>query len=317
MHYFKFDIDYFLAETRSLSRAESFLYIEMICLYYKNEAPLPSDLTELFLIFNCCSRSDKKMLHKVTKLKFIETEGFFVHKKAEDEIKRFKENAHKNSKNIRSRWLKSSEEAEGEKNTDGIRIEYGSGTKSIPNIGIYKSINLETNKSKNKINTNTENEENKNQEEINTHIARAGEPDASLCVPAKKPRAAKKPRVAKEIIDKPESVDDEIWEGFLAVAKLKKHVITKIGLEKIEREGATLNLTLNETLRTCVERGWKSFQAEWILKNQNQTGAVGEMKRNFKGDFIGMSHHDSLMLENEMAIQEAVRLFNLREGIEK
>lgn len=309
MHYFKFDIDYFLAETRSLGRAESFLYIEMICLYYKNEAPLTSDLNELFLIFNCCSRSDKKMLHKVTKLKFIETEGFFVHKKAEDEIKRFKENAHKNSKNIRSRWLKSSEEAEGEKNTDGIRIEYGSDTKSIPNIGIYESINLETNKSENKINTNTENKENKNQEEFNTHIARAGDPPASLCVSAKKPRAVKK------IIDRPNHVSEDVWDEFAVVAKNKKYTITKIGLEKIGREAEAANITLNDALKICVERGWKSFEAEWILKNH--AGAVGEMKRNFKGDFIGMSHHESLMLENEMAIQEAVRLFNLREGIEK
>ena len=310
MHYFKLDIKATREKTLWMSEEELGFYMKILWFYYASESPIKDNLEEIFEILKTKNKKKKLIIEKIFLKNFTKSDDFFIDQKIEDEIKKYKENKEINKKNGLAHKKSSSE--------DGKRIACEALSEAEadgnPNILIYESINLLNKEYKNKINTNTENK-NKDEEEFNKHITRAGDPPRGVYVHVEEPMVAKKPRAVKKIIDRPNHVSEDVWDEFAIVAKNKKYVITKIGLEKIGREAEAANITLNDALKICVERGWKSFEAEWILKNH--AGAVGEMKRNFKGDFIGMSHHDSLMLENEMAIQEAVRLFNLREGIEK
>ena len=68
----------------------------------------------------------------------------------------------------------------------------------------------------------------------------------------------------------PFTVDDQVWNDFLAVRKAKRAPLTETALAMIEKESELAGLTLNDALTECVTRGWQSFKAEWIKPKQQQ-----------------------------------------------
>ncbi len=59
-------------------------------------------------------------------------------------------------------------------------------------------------------------------------------------------------------------VDESVARDFIALRKSKKAALTLTALEGIERESAKARMPLAEALRTCCERGWQGFKAEWL-----------------------------------------------------
>lgn len=71
---------------------------------------------------------------------------------------------------------------------------------------------------------------------------------------------------------KPDDIDSEVWEGFVAHRKAKKEPITELVIKGIRREAAKAGWSVSDALRESVERGWKSFKAEWVAsKTSGQT----------------------------------------------
>jgi hypothetical protein len=70
---------------------------------------------------------------------------------------------------------------------------------------------------------------------------------------------------------KAEGVDAQVATEFLALRKRKRATLTELALEGIRREAGRAGLTLDATLRKCIERGWQGFEASWVEKGQ--TGA--------------------------------------------
>ena len=68
---------------------------------------------------------------------------------------------------------------------------------------------------------------------------------------------------ADGIVQKPSGVDDRVWSDFLALRKAKRALLTETALVGIAREATKAGITLDEALRTCCERGWQGFKAEW------------------------------------------------------
>lgn len=68
----------------------------------------------------------------------------------------------------------------------------------------------------------------------------------------------------KTIYATPDGVSDAIWQDFVILRKAKKLPITDTVIKGLFREGIKANLTLEQTLRVCCERGWAGFKAEWI-----------------------------------------------------
>jgi hypothetical protein len=68
----------------------------------------------------------------------------------------------------------------------------------------------------------------------------------------------------------PFTVDDQVWNDFLAVRKAKRAPLTETALSMIEKESELAGLTLNDALTECVTRGWQSFKADWIKPKQQQ-----------------------------------------------
>ena len=66
-------------------------------------------------------------------------------------------------------------------------------------------------------------------------------------------------------------VDEKVAQEFVAMRKRKRAPMTEIVLEGIKRESANASMSLNDALRTSIERGWQSFKAEWVV--DKSTGA--------------------------------------------
>ena len=59
-------------------------------------------------------------------------------------------------------------------------------------------------------------------------------------------------------------VDETVARDFIALRKAKKAALTLTALQGIEREAAKARTPLGDALRTCCERGWQGFKAEWL-----------------------------------------------------
>lgn len=68
---------------------------------------------------------------------------------------------------------------------------------------------------------------------------------------------------------KPESVNQDVWDDFLAIRKAKRAPLTNTALDAIQREAAKAGWTLNEALSESVARGWQGFKADWVKETNN------------------------------------------------
>lgn len=59
-------------------------------------------------------------------------------------------------------------------------------------------------------------------------------------------------------------IDPKVVADFRKLRASKKAPITETAVEGIRREAAKAGVTLEAALRTCCERGWTGFKAEWV-----------------------------------------------------
>lgn len=74
------------------------------------------------------------------------------------------------------------------------------------------------------------------------------------------------PRSARARADRPEDVGVQVWEEFAALRKARRAPVTDTVVAGIRREAKAAGMTLEQALRTCVERGWQGFRADWVAK---------------------------------------------------
>lgn len=68
-------------------------------------------------------------------------------------------------------------------------------------------------------------------------------------------------------VPKPDGVDDSVWHDFLALRKQKRAPLSETALNGIAKQADLADVSLNEALSICCERGWQSFKADWV-KNE-------------------------------------------------
>ena len=74
-------------------------------------------------------------------------------------------------------------------------------------------------------------------------------------------------------------VDENIFNDWLKVRKLKKGVDTETGYHSILKEIQKSGLTANECIKKAVEKNWCGFEAEWI---KNLGGSNGQKKLDYR-----------------------------------
>lgn len=91
--------------------------------------------------------------------------------------------------------------------------------------------------------------------------------------PSKEPSIdAGKPRKSSDVEGLVElGVGRQVAADFIAIRKAKRAPLTATALEGIKREAGKAGITLEDALRTCIERGWHGFRADWYA-NQPANG---------------------------------------------
>lgn len=64
-------------------------------------------------------------------------------------------------------------------------------------------------------------------------------------------------------INTPDGVSESLFKDYLEVRKAKKAKWTETALKGLQREALKANLTLEQVMQLCCERGWAGFKAEW------------------------------------------------------
>jgi len=103
------------------------------------------------------------------------------------------------------------------------------------------------------------------------------EKDRFLSIIAKlkaEPSATKKRAEKAAKIERPEYVSEEVWADFVQLRNKHKAPITQTAINRIEREAYSAGLTLQGALEICCARGWRSFEAGWVLHNKTQATAA-------------------------------------------
>jgi len=70
----------------------------------------------------------------------------------------------------------------------------------------------------------------------------------------------------KYSVEKPENVDQRIWDDFILIRKNKKAPLTEAAWNGIVREANKAGFTLNAALQEICERNWTAFKADWVNK---------------------------------------------------
>jgi hypothetical protein len=92
----------------------------------------------------------------------------------------------------------------------------------------------------------------------------------ALSVTTALPREEKRREEEKQKKDAPAGADLfsgvslEVIADFRRLRASKKAPITGTAIDGIKREAAKAGVTLEQALRTCCERGWTGFKAEWV-----------------------------------------------------
>ena len=58
--------------------------------------------------------------------------------------------------------------------------------------------------------------------------------------------------------------NNHIYTDFEKVLKAKNKTLTDTLIASIQAEAAKANLTIDEAIKICCERGWSTFKAEWV-----------------------------------------------------
>lgn len=97
----------------------------------------------------------------------------------------------------------------------------------------------------------------------NRHIratqSRAGD------VAKKKP----KPITLRQLMN--EGVSEDVAAEFLALRRSKRAALTPLAWSGIKTQASKAGWTIDQALRKCVERGWRTFEAEWVSGARSAT----------------------------------------------
>lgn len=74
----------------------------------------------------------------------------------------------------------------------------------------------------------------------------------------------------------PAGVDGQVWSDWLEIRKAKRQPLTQTALDGIEKRASEAGYTLPVALAICCERGWASFNPDWMHERKQGNTQVAE-----------------------------------------
>lgn len=87
-----------------------------------------------------------------------------------------------------------------------------------------------------------------------------------------------KAKRSKTTVDRPDDVDEQVWDEFIVLRTKKGKTFTELALKGMRREAEAAGLSLEEAMTMCVEHGWQSFQASY-LRDKNSGSRYRSTRR--------------------------------------
>jgi len=84
------------------------------------------------------------------------------------------------------------------------------------------------------------------------------------------PRKRRPPASERPAVERPSSIDSQVWADWLRLRESKRAPVTETVLEQAQKEAAKANLSLEAFLRIWCFRGTQGLMADWIKPQERQ-----------------------------------------------
>lgn len=240
MNYYERHLGDYAKDTAHLTMLEHGAYTLLLDRYYATETPIPAD--QAHRLARARTKEEREAVDAVLAEFFLQTEAGWVNRRADEEIEKAQvriETAKVNGKRG-GRPRKNPSGSENETQKEPAGFSLGS--------------------------------ENKTQPEPSEKLTKHQTPDTNN-------QKKKRPASAELALLLEQGIEEPLARDFLAVRKAKKAVLTRTALEGILTQVEKAGVTLETALRTCCERGWAGFKAEWPGARPNGGGQAPERRR--------------------------------------
>lgn len=109
----------------------------------------------------------------------------------------------------------------------------------------------------------------------------------------KKIKASKSFDFKKNLLDL--GFDSELVDEFMLIRKVKKAINTEISLKKFISQVQLAPEDKNDVLRFIVEKQWKGFQYEWLLKEQAEFKKIIQNGQSGQQSLLGRQTRDTFI----------------------
>lgn len=72
---------------------------------------------------------------------------------------------------------------------------------------------------------------------------------------------------AMRLVEKPDSVSQQVWSDFMDLRKKKNAPLTKTAWSQIQKEADKAGWPIEDALKESCARGWQGFKADWVAKD--------------------------------------------------
>lgn len=266
MNYFPFHIGDYAAHTAHLEPMEDLAYRRLMDLYYLREEPLPASVQELARLIRLRQHTDA--IQAVLDEFFVLTEEGWRSERCENEIAEMR---------ARQEATESREEHEKErmrrhrerrsKMFDALRAvgvvpPYDIGTRELQRLYEEKC--------------DVAGDDAGDDLKRDGNVAGAfGATAVPTPTPTPTPKKNNTPRAVQHSAERPEGVDEVVWNDFLALRTKQRAPLTSTAIKRFVSEAAKAGLSVNEVLELCCSRGWRGFSAEWVKPGGRSMGGAG------------------------------------------
>ncbi len=244
MNYYEHHLGDYAQATSHLTFVEDAAYSRLLRKYYAEEQPLPADLRAVQRLVGARTDEEREAVEIVLNEFFtLEADGWH-NKRADAEIAKVRAKGEKARASAEARWSKNASASETHNGRNASASEKHANASEM------------------------------DADASETHNGRNALPS---------PVTSNQSQKEKQKRDKPADllpgVHPEILRDFLAIRKAKKMPLTETAAAGLKREAERAGVSLADAIRTCCERGWAGFKADWLSREHgNVTAFPGKAK---------------------------------------
>lgn len=234
MNYYEHHLGDYAQATQHLTFVEDAAYSRMLRKYYAEEKPLPADLRSVQRLVGARTDEEREAVEVILGEFFtLESDGWH-NGRADAEIAKVREKREKASRSAKSRWNANASGTDANASKDDANASKHDAKAMLGDESSHDERN-------------------------------------ALQAPSSKHQTTEKDqkqkRAAAAAADLFAGVDSGVVSDFIALRAKHRAPVTETAVAGLRREAEAAGYSLEQALRTCCERGWRGFKAEWVARD--------------------------------------------------